>query len=401
MLRSNLLFNERGASGVTPCHMRAPKARKTAMRVRAAALGLCFSVAVAVFPSADLHAAVIVHVFRGQITSVSGFAGIFVGNPFTGTLCYNDAQAPVVTQINPDQKKYPNYTFSLVVLPSNTRFDEDPSSTLSVINNAPFVPFGDAFASDATNLGFAGFNLTDSTGAAFASTDLPNLSVNILQIGNFDSNFVVVGGNNPRGDITSIFTLSLPFLDDCKAPALDHFKCWQVKDLRRPRFVQIPSLPLDDQFALENVEVKKPFLICAPADKDGSGINDPNTHQCCYKIKGANLAPRVNVEITDQFGTLQLEVKKPKFLCQPCTKCVLQETQCLCNGVPVGVPPSGPCTTQSICAPLCQPNETPDCLSFDCASLCGNGMVELFCCEECDDGNTMSGDGCSSSCQVE
>ena len=56
------------------------------------------------------------------------------------------------------------------------------------------------------------------------------------------------------------------------------------------------------------------------ADKDGSGINDPNTHQCCYKIKARKLEPPANVEIEDQFGTLQLEVKKAKLLCQPCTK---------------------------------------------------------------------------------
>jgi cysteine-rich repeat protein len=31
--------------------------------------------------------------------------------------------------------------------------------------------------------------------------------------------------------------------------------------------------------------------------------------------------------------------------------------------------------------------------------VCGNGLVDLF--EECDDGNTMSGDGCSSSCKKE
>jgi hypothetical protein len=58
--------------------------------------------------------------------------------------------------------------------------------------------------------------------------------------------------------------------------------------------------------------VKKPFLICAPADKDGSGIVDPATHICCYKIKGSKLDPPESVEIEDQWGTLQLEVKKPK-----------------------------------------------------------------------------------------
>jgi hypothetical protein len=56
---------------------------------------------------------------------------------------------------------------------------------------------------------------------------------------------------------------------------------------------------------------------------NGSGINNPTVHQCCYKVKGAKLDPPENVEIEDQFGTLQLEVKKAKFLCQPCSKTVL------------------------------------------------------------------------------
>lgn len=42
------------------------------------------------------------------------------------------------------------------------------------------------------------------------------------------------------------------------------------------------------------------------------------------------------------------------------------------------------------CSSTCQ-NETP--------AVCGNGMVEAG--EQCDDGNTTSGDGCSSTCQME
>ena len=102
---------------------------------------------------------------------------------------------------------------------------------------------------------------------------------------------------------------------------LDHFKCWQVKDLKIPTKFQKRNVTLDDQFADETVEVKKLFLLCAPADKDGSGIIDPDTHQCCYKIKGTKLSARVEVE--DQFGIHTLEVQKAKFLCQPCSKTVL------------------------------------------------------------------------------
>jgi cysteine-rich repeat protein len=34
-------------------------------------------------------------------------------------------------------------------------------------------------------------------------------------------------------------------------------------------------------------------------------------------------------------------------------------------------------------------------------SVCGNGTVESGCGEQCDDGNTVSGDDCSSTCQIE
>ena len=44
------------------------------------------------------------------------------------------------------------------------------------------------------------------------------------------------------------------------------------------------------------------------------------------------------------------------------------------------------------------------CVSGVCigdSMLCGNGTVESGCGEECDDGNTISGDGCSATCQIE
>ncbi len=103
---------------------------------------------------------------------------------------------------------------------------------------------------------------------------------------------------------------------------LDHFQCWQVKDLKNPKFEK-RGVTLNDQFAAGDVEVKTLSLICAPADKDGSGINDPDTHQCCYKIKGPKFTAPPRVRVTDQFGNHVAEVKKAKFLCQPCSKTVL------------------------------------------------------------------------------
>ena len=37
--------------------------------------------------------------------------------------------------------------------------------------------------------------------------------------------------------------------------------------------------------------------------------------------------------------------------------------------------------------------------SATCEAVCGDGVIE--CAEECDDGNTVDGDGCSSACALE
>jgi hypothetical protein len=106
-------------------------------------------------------------------------------------------------------------------------------------------------------------------------------------------------------------------------PLMDHMKCWKVKDLKNPRFEKIkdPGVSLHDQFGDEDdVDVIKPFFVCNPADKNGSGIRDENAHLCCYKIKAQKVLPRPQIEITDQFGTVQLEAIKPQILCQPCSK---------------------------------------------------------------------------------
>lgn len=106
-------------------------------------------------------------------------------------------------------------------------------------------------------------------------------------------------------------------------PPGDHYHCYKAKDLKNPKFLAQPGVTLDDQFGNHVVEVKKPFLVCPPASKNGSGIEDAAKHLCCYKIKGPKLDPKKDVETTDQFGTLQQQLNKSSMLCQPCLKAVL------------------------------------------------------------------------------
>jgi cysteine-rich repeat protein len=59
-----------------------------------------------------------------------------------------------------------------------------------------------------------------------------------------------------------------------------------------------------------------------------------------------------------------------------------------------------PCPSYSNCQgqPICN-TATGLCSAPTLCSVCGNGIVELF--EQCDDGNTISGDHCSSTCKYE
>jgi hypothetical protein len=124
--------------------------------------------------------------------------------------------------------------------------------------------------------------------------------------------------------------------DDLPPPVLDHFKCYKTKQVGT-KFDQ-RQVVLTDQFTTERVKVVRPEAFCAPADKDGSGINDPTAHLACYKIgdvRGDEFPKfqQERVDVTDQFGTHSLLLKKTRSLCLPSSKAPLGE-------VP-GSPPPG------------------------------------------------------------
>jgi hypothetical protein len=107
---------------------------------------------------------------------------------------------------------------------------------------------------------------------------------------------------------------------------LDHYKCYKVKDLKNPKF-STATVSLTDQFGINDgsFEVKKPFLFCNPADKNGQGILNVDDHLTCYKVKGPKLLPadRPKVVVGNQLGTIQLEAKKAVMLCLPSAETAL------------------------------------------------------------------------------
>jgi subtilisin family serine protease len=131
--------------------------------------------------------------------------------------------------------------------------------------------------------------------------------------------------NDPKSGVTT------PRIDAGAAfvalgPVIDSFKCYAVKDRKNPKFVAT-TVSLSDQFGLNDgaFSVKKPYLICNPAERNGRGVHHPAPHLVCYKIKGPKISKgdQPSVEAADGFGTLQLRLKKPFLLCVPSSKTVL------------------------------------------------------------------------------
>ena len=105
---------------------------------------------------------------------------------------------------------------------------------------------------------------------------------------------------------------------------LDAFKCYKAKDLKNPKFIKTTIGQLDDQWqSISNTLVRRPFLHCNPTDVEGGGIFNAAGHLVCYKVRPDRFAVRPRIEITDAFGTIQLEAKKSFLICEPSSKTVL------------------------------------------------------------------------------
>jgi len=104
----------------------------------------------------------------------------------------------------------------------------------------------------------------------------------------------------------------------------DHFQCYEVKEVTKLDPSPGPA-NLEDQFGVVEAKVKKAKIICAPVDKNGEGILNPEAHLVCYKLE-KGLKPKQEVTIENQFGNQVLRVDKARLLCVPSTKEVLGDT---------------------------------------------------------------------------
>lgn len=114
-----------------------------------------------------------------------------------------------------------------------------------------------------------------------------------------------------------------------RAAPLDHFLCYTVKTSKgTPKFQAPPSIALKgqigDEFEEGNFDVKKPVVLCVPAQKNNEPIRDPYIHLKGYQIKPsrgtASHVPQTNILVENQFGAITIDTIAPDRLLVPSLK---------------------------------------------------------------------------------
>ncbi|MCC6766538.1 MAG: hypothetical protein IT293_17895 [Deltaproteobacteria bacterium] len=108
-------------------------------------------------------------------------------------------------------------------------------------------------------------------------------------------------------------------LTDPAAPLtrpVDHYKCYKVAGAK----TKVPGLVVTDQFGTIVVDVKQPLHLCLPAVKNDEGpLVDPGTALMCYKVTGLPPAVRPGLFTLNQFGPDAYDFFGPRDLCVPST----------------------------------------------------------------------------------
>jgi hypothetical protein len=102
-------------------------------------------------------------------------------------------------------------------------------------------------------------------------------------------------------------------------PAINHYKCYTVTHAR----FRLGDVPVTDQFGSLSLDIKRPARFCAAASKNGEPVLDSNAHLLCYTVGPATGSPRFKglpaISTTNQFGSNQFRVFGARELCVPTT----------------------------------------------------------------------------------
>jgi hypothetical protein len=103
-------------------------------------------------------------------------------------------------------------------------------------------------------------------------------------------------------------------------PSIEHFKCYRVEGAR---FRQ-SGVTIEDEFGSIVVDIKRPRRLCVPAIKNEEGsLVDAVSHLMCYevRIEGTSpFAPAGTIFVNNQFGDDQFNSFRTRELCVPSLK---------------------------------------------------------------------------------
>ena len=100
------------------------------------------------------------------------------------------------------------------------------------------------------------------------------------------------------------------------AVPINHFKCYRLSAARG----RVEGLAITDQFGSIGLDIKKPLHLCLAAAVNGEPVPQPNASLLCYLVRGTRPlgAPPV-VYTHNQFGQDQYAFYGPRDLCIPST----------------------------------------------------------------------------------
>lgn len=104
---------------------------------------------------------------------------------------------------------------------------------------------------------------------------------------------------------------------------VDHFTCHRAKVSRRtPRFEGADDVTIETQFGTVVIDVRKPRSLCAPTNKNGEdpGAETGDDHLLCYQIRGGGRGGRVDLFLNNQFGQQTARMSGRQELCVPSLK---------------------------------------------------------------------------------
>ncbi len=109
-----------------------------------------------------------------------------------------------------------------------------------------------------------------------------------------------------------------------ETPTTNHFQCHEVDRPFDVPFPVIPGVTLSDEFGTRTVNVIRPKRLCNPADKndeDPTAPTDPE-HLMGYEIRqtGPRFEKVRDQVISNQFGTITADLRKPELLLVPTAK---------------------------------------------------------------------------------